>query len=199
MNFRCFTGTQTFEYCKRTVNNFETGFFTYCYQDHWQNGIHYRFHLSTFFPKRNATFHAAFLLKESVVPYGCFFMLFVYRKEFSLYIMFVVAQFTWRINPIPRPVQEAWRGLIKSSHPFWAYSKGDGGSCGTYPGWLEAFFLRVSTTQGDWSRRNHFGLFKGPEGHLEHIQGVWQSVKRPFRAYPRGSEAILETGDWRPI
>ena len=31
-----------------------------------------------------------------------FFMLSVYRKEFSLYIMFVVAGFTWRINPIMR-------------------------------------------------------------------------------------------------
>ncbi len=27
-------------------------------------------------------------------------MLFIYRKEFSLYIMFVIARFTWRINPV---------------------------------------------------------------------------------------------------
>ncbi len=29
---------------------------------------------------------------------SCFFMVSVYRKVFSLYIMFVVARFTWRIN-----------------------------------------------------------------------------------------------------
>ncbi len=48
-------------HCQRQV-----AFFTYCYQEHWQNEIHYKVHLSTLFPKRNATFHAAFLLKESV-------------------------------------------------------------------------------------------------------------------------------------
>ena len=32
---------------------------------------HYKVHLSTFFPKRNATFHAAFLLKLSVHVHGC--------------------------------------------------------------------------------------------------------------------------------
>ena len=41
-------------------------FFTHCYQEHWQNEIHYKVHLSTLFPKRNATSHAAFLLKKSV-------------------------------------------------------------------------------------------------------------------------------------
>ncbi len=40
--------------------------FAHCYQEHCQNVIHYKGHLSTFFPKRNATFHAAFLLKLSV-------------------------------------------------------------------------------------------------------------------------------------
>ncbi len=41
-------------------------FFTRRYQEHWQNEIHHKVHLSTLFPKRNATFHAAFLLKKSV-------------------------------------------------------------------------------------------------------------------------------------
>ncbi len=41
-------------------------FFAHCYQDHWQNEIHYKEHLSTLFPKRNAAFNAAFLLKKSV-------------------------------------------------------------------------------------------------------------------------------------
>ena len=40
--------------------------FAHCYQEHRQNEIHDKVHLSTFFPKRNVTFHAAFLLKESV-------------------------------------------------------------------------------------------------------------------------------------
>ena len=35
-------------------------------QEHWQNEIRYKVHLSTLFPKGNATFHAAFLLKNSV-------------------------------------------------------------------------------------------------------------------------------------
>ncbi len=37
--------------------------------------------------------------RKTIVPNGCFYLLSVYRKEFSLYIMFVVARFTWRINP----------------------------------------------------------------------------------------------------
>ncbi len=49
----------------RTVNNFGIGFFACCYQRHRQNEMHYKFHLSTLFPKRNATFHGAFLLSES--------------------------------------------------------------------------------------------------------------------------------------
>ena len=40
--------------------------FAHCYQEHWQNKINYKVHLSTLFPKRNATFHAVFLLKKSV-------------------------------------------------------------------------------------------------------------------------------------
>ena len=65
VNFRCFTGTQTSEYCKRTANNFETGFLHIVTKRIGK--IHYKVHLSTIFKKRNATFHAAFLLKESVV------------------------------------------------------------------------------------------------------------------------------------
>ncbi len=38
---------------------------THYYQEHWQNEIYYKV-LSTLFSKRNATSHAAFLLKECV-------------------------------------------------------------------------------------------------------------------------------------
>ena len=41
-------------------------FFAHCYQDHWRNEMHYKVHLSTLFPKRNATFDGAFLLGLSV-------------------------------------------------------------------------------------------------------------------------------------
>ncbi len=58
--------SKTSEYCKRTVNNFATDFFAHCYQEHWQNEIHYIVHLSTLLPKRNETFHAVFLLKKCV-------------------------------------------------------------------------------------------------------------------------------------
>ncbi len=47
-------------------------FFVRCYQEHWQNEIHYKVDLSTLFPKRNATFHAAFLLKKSVQYKFCY-------------------------------------------------------------------------------------------------------------------------------
>ena len=68
------------EYCKRTVNNFETCFFAHCYQEHWQNEIHYKINLSsTLFPKRNVTFHAAFLLKKSV--YQCPWGTILYGKD----------------------------------------------------------------------------------------------------------------------
>ncbi len=36
----------------------------------------------------------------TIVPYGCLYMLAVYRKGFSLYIIFVVVQFTLRINRV---------------------------------------------------------------------------------------------------
>ncbi len=66
-NFCYFTCTQTSEYCERTVNNFGIGFFACCHQQLRQNEMHYKVHLSTLFPKRNATFHGAFLLRLSVV------------------------------------------------------------------------------------------------------------------------------------
>ncbi len=47
-----------------------TGFVAYCYQEHRQNEIHYKVHLSTLFPKRHATFHGAFLLRLSVLLYA---------------------------------------------------------------------------------------------------------------------------------
>ncbi len=57
------------ENCEQFLNRF----FTHCYQEHWQNEIHYKLHLSTLFPKRNATFHGAFLLKKSVTFSQCSF------------------------------------------------------------------------------------------------------------------------------
>ncbi len=70
MNFRCFTGTQTSEYLQKNREHFWNRFFAHCYQEHWQNEIYYKVDLSTLFPKRNTTFQAAFLLKESVLTFS---------------------------------------------------------------------------------------------------------------------------------
>ena len=43
--------------------HFVNRFFTHCYQEHWQNEIHYKVHLSTLFPKETQ------LSKKSVVFY----------------------------------------------------------------------------------------------------------------------------------
>ncbi len=59
------------------MNNFGVGFFAYCHQEHRQNEIHYKIHLSTLFRKRNTTFHGAFLLRLSV---------FVKLKRNALYM-----------------------------------------------------------------------------------------------------------------
>ena len=45
---------------------FWNGVFAYCHQEHRQNEILYKIHLSTLFRKRNTTFHSAFLLRLSV-------------------------------------------------------------------------------------------------------------------------------------
>ncbi len=59
--------SQKTEYWEKTVSNFDMGFFAHCYQEHWQNEIHYKVHLSILFPKRNSTFHRAFLSRLSVL------------------------------------------------------------------------------------------------------------------------------------
>ena len=48
------------------VYNFWMWFLTNSCQEHCKNEVHYKFHLSTLFPKRNETFHCAFLLMMSV-------------------------------------------------------------------------------------------------------------------------------------
>ncbi len=55
------------ENCDQFWNRF---FFAHCYQEHWQNEIDYKVHLSTLFPKRSANFHTAFLFKKSVLEFG---------------------------------------------------------------------------------------------------------------------------------
>ena len=40
--------------------------FAHCYQEHRQNEIHFKVHLSTLFTKRNTNFHGVFLLRLSV-------------------------------------------------------------------------------------------------------------------------------------
>ncbi len=65
-DFSLFYRCSNFCVLQENHEEFWNRFFAHCHQEHWQNEIHYKVHLSTLFPKRNATFHAAFLLKKSV-------------------------------------------------------------------------------------------------------------------------------------
>ena len=75
----------------------------------------------------------------SLAGYPIQILLSVYRKEFSLYIMFVVARFTWRINPVIIGVQLSVPIIY-------------------FPTWTDNLYPFICNTKSAWqSRGSQFG------------------------------------------